>query len=296
MYKQLCFVILNYKQAENTINNVKMVSRDYPGCSCLVLDNNSRDGSFERMEEECKQIPNVKIYSNNMNTGYAKGNNLAVKKAIENFAPEFIAIMNPDVILNDVNLVPKSLNALKKYHDLAICTGLMLDEKMDLNYSTVAWRIPDKLDDVILNIPVISTYFNPVRYKKFNIHRDSISFVEVVPGSFFLVRTKYFEAIGMFDEGTFLYCEERILGIKVKQSGYKTGLIMDAFFLHNHPLGKPRLSSSLATYRRLFNSRWYFNLQYNTWPEIFVLPFLLFSGLVGFPLILIKHIIMFIVK
>ena len=39
---------------------------------------------------------------------------------------------------------------------------------------------------------------------------------------------------GMYDEDIFLYCEETVLGLKFRKSGYKTYLFQDEYFLHEH--------------------------------------------------------------
>ena len=43
--------------------------------------------------------------------------------------------------------------------------------------------------------------------------------VENIAGSFFIARHDIFKAIGYFDENTFLFYEEDILGEKIKEKG-----------------------------------------------------------------------------
>ncbi len=286
---KLCFVILNYKQSEYVISNVKRILKIYPRSSIVIIDNNSSDGSLENITHEFMENTNVKIYGNEENTGYAKGNNLGVQKAKEAFNPEYVAIMNPDVELIDDELVPKILKAFENHPDLALCSGVMLNNKRKLDYTKIAWKVPDKLDDVILNIPFLGSRLSPIRYTEYSVQDNGLAFVDVIPGSFFVVRLKHFKSPNIFDDGTFLYCEERILGRIIKKRGLKTGLVMTNFYLHNHSYNKiPGLRQTLLTYSRLVQSRIYYNMKYNSWPKIIVMPPLYLSSLVGFLLTIIS--------
>lgn len=283
----LCFIVLNYKQSDYVISCVKNILRIQPYSPVVIVDNNSNDGSYNKLYEEYKENLNVKVFRNTKNTGYAKGNNIGIKKAKEIFQPEFVAIMNPDVHIYDEALVPSIIKAFGKYPEMALCTGLMLDQKKNLDYRRVAWQIPDKLDDFILNIPVLSSWFNPLRYSEYRIQEDGLSFVEVVPGSFFVARLHHLDKMGLFDEGTFLYCEERILGVKAKRHGFKVGLITTAFYIHDHShVENPSLTDRFIGYFRLIRSRFYYNTHYNSWSKEVVLSALCFSVLLGLPLVL----------
>ncbi len=277
----LCFVILNYRQTELTINNAITISKNFPECKIVVVDNESKDGSLEVIRNRLRKITGIRIIASAENGGYAKGNNLGIKKAISEFNPEFVAIMNPDVKLIDPSIIPTLLKHLYENPSLAFCTGLMLGPGNSLDYRRVAWKIPDNFDDCFLNIPFLNSRFNPVNYRFFSIDSNSLAFVEVIPGSFFIARIKLFNEMGFFDESTFLYCEERILGFKAKALGYKIGLLMDTFFLHDHPIRERSLHDTLNTYLECFRSRRYFTLNYNSLPKALILPLFYCSGLLG---------------
>ena len=62
----------------------------------------------------------------------------------------------------------------------------------------------------------------------------STDIVDVVSGSFFIIKSDIFEEIKGFDERTFLYCEENILGYKLKEKGYYTLLDNSCYYDHFH--------------------------------------------------------------
>lgn len=275
-----CFIILNYCQSDLVIRDVRSISNLYPATYIVIVDNDSKDGSFERIREQLVDLDNIRIYKNDQNTGYASGNNFGIRKAIEEFNPEFIGIMNPDVSFYEPNMVDLLVDSFACDSKLAICTGFMLNSKRELSCAGLSWSIPDRFDDCLLNLPVVGNLFISRRKEKLVINENGIAYVEVVPGSFFVARTKAFVDIGFFDENTFLYCEERIIALKAKKKGFRTALNSKTFFIHNHSYTTKSYRATMKSYTELLKSRLYYNFAYNSWPRGFVLPaFFLSAGL-----------------
>ena len=224
----------------------------------------------------------IEIFQNKINNGYAKGNNFGVRKACEIFEPDFLAIMNPDVRINDRQIIVKLLKAFSKNAKVALATGFMLDVNRKLSFNKIAWKIPKGVDDFFLNIFLLKCLYNPIAYRRLKLSKDGLFYVEVVPGSLFIIRRKIFEKINMFDEKTFLTCEERILGYKLKKEGYKSVLVPNCFFFHNHPKKEYSLSERYKSYFVLIKSRFYYNLVYNLRQRYIILPIFIFSVLFGF--------------
>jgi len=278
----LCFVILNYRQCAFVIRDVANIEKLCPSASFVIVDNNSEDGSFETLSQELGQKTNIRIISNFENSGYARGNNLGIEVALSTFSPEFVAIMNPDVVIPNAKVIEDSVDSLKRNEDLAICTGLMLNGTWSLNWRLIGWRVPDKLDDVLMNLPIISSIFGPIWYKSHNVTSDGLLSVESVPGSFFIAKASCLRRMGFFDERTFLYCEERILGARAKRLGLKMSLVPGSFFVHDHPKEKKSFASTMKSYFHLISSRFYYNKAYNSWPKWIVLPPFIVSAGFGY--------------
>ena len=56
--------------------------------------------------------------------------------------------------------------------------------------------------------------------------------VEAVAGSLFMLDAKKMIGNTLFDENVFLYCEERILGMKCKNANLKIALLPQCSFIH----------------------------------------------------------------
>jgi len=292
MKKEIVFIILNYRQYILTVEAIQNILFLKGDIGIVVVDNNSNDGSYEKLRKIFKKYKKVKIFQNYKNTGYANGNNFGVKKAYEIFNPDYIAIMNPDVRIHDKKIVLKLLDAFSKNNKIAIATGFILDINNKLSFENIAWKVPKGIDDIFLNISILRHIYNPVAYKTLQLSEYGFFYVEVVSGSFFIIKKKIFEKMGLFDESTFLMCEERILGWKLKKSDFKTVLVPNCFFFHNHCSMKQSFMSIIKSYYLLIKSRWYYNLNYNSESKFIILPLFVISVFIGY----VERVIIWMIK
>ncbi len=68
--------------------------------SIIVVDNNSQDGSDYSIHKFIENASYEKIHflQNTTNSGYAAGNNLAIRYALEHLSPDFVWILNNDTL------------------------------------------------------------------------------------------------------------------------------------------------------------------------------------------------------
>jgi len=118
-----------------------------------------------------------------------------------------------------------------------------------------------------------------MEYRDFKIEPNKLSYVEALPGSFFVIKMEPFKQIGYFDENTFLYYEEVILAKKLMNAGYKQAVDFESFFIHNHEeRNRPTISYRIRHSKYLLLSRVYYNLTYNKpfGPFVAVLLYILY--------------------
>ena len=87
--------------------------------------------------------------------------------------------------------------------------------------------------------------------------------VEVVPGSFLAIKAKVLKDIAYYDENTFLYCEESILATKLKNKGYKSGIITSFSYKHMHSVSINKTFKKVDTVKIFYDSKLYYNKKYN---------------------------------
>ena len=207
-------IILNYNDWENT----KLLVQDIKGYKTLnyivIVDNKSTDDSLEKL----KVLENDKIIllEAKENKGYAAGNNIGIQYAIEKLKVENIIISNPDIIVREKDL-EVLLSDLEKENVSVIAPVVV--EPMGISRG---WHLPTFLSELFANIPFIKRFeFSILAYPKDN-YKTDLTKVDVVKGCFFIIKKEALEAVGYFDEHTFLYYEEIILAKKLKDSGYTT--------------------------------------------------------------------------
>ena len=85
--------ILTWNQPVDTIECIESCQKiDYDNYEILVIDNHSVDNSVELFR---KRFPNMRIIQNKDNFGYAGGNNVGIKFALE-YGAEYVLILNND--------------------------------------------------------------------------------------------------------------------------------------------------------------------------------------------------------
>lgn len=226
----LDLIVLNYNDWQNVFHYIENI-REYKIINhILVVDNNSSDDSYSKL----KQLEDDKIIviKTPRNGGYGYGNNFAIRYCYEHFCPEFVIISNPDVEFKE-EIVEEMVSFLKKTSDAAIVAPTMKNSNGQVE-TNCAWRIRSAITMSASCIGKIDRLFRLIHYNFLDGKENGVKQVDAVAGSFFMVRLDLMIQHGMYDEKMFLYCEESLLGIKMKQANLKTFLLLDKYFIHQH--------------------------------------------------------------
>ena len=239
----LDILLLNYNDSETTRNTALAVSKYKNVDHVLIVDNNSTDNSFEKLQNiKADKIKTIKAPRNG---GYGYGNNFGITYLLKKNRPDYILIMNPDTEIKDKTIGVLRL-FLEKNPEYVIVAPYMVDPKGKKQYNS-AFYIPTKIE-FILSISIFCSKFTKSHnFKESDSLKNNYSQVDAVSGSLFLVNAEKMKKYGMYDEGLFLYFEELTLGIKLKKAGLKTAIITNEKFIHNHSV------SISKTYRSLLS-------------------------------------------
>lgn len=93
------FIILHYLTLTDTLEAVDSIKRHEPESKVIVVDNASHNGSLEELIKKYEKDDKVDVISSPDNIGFARGNNLGIKYARDRYSPDFICLMNNDVLL-----------------------------------------------------------------------------------------------------------------------------------------------------------------------------------------------------
>lgn len=238
----IALVVLNYNDAKTTKEFVSAIC-DYSSLGCVIIvDNASTDGSYEELQafsmdrnRHCKTSDgdrqHIYVLRTAENGGYASGNNFGAKYAIEVCGADYIIFSNPDVEFSE-DIIGPMLEVFSTQHRAGLVTCRM--EQPSTRKAIPAWKLPTYLDCLFESFIVTQIFFNrSIEYKP-DYFNGKLLEVDAVQGSFFMLRADSYCEVGGFDEGTFLYYEENILGHRMKSAGYKEFLINEMSYLHRH--------------------------------------------------------------
>lgn len=88
----------------------------------IVIDNNSGDGICEHIKTH---FPSVDVIKSNVNLGFAKANNIGIRKALEAGA-EYIFLLNQDAWVNE-GAIEKLVNTFTEGHDIGIVSPIHMN-------------------------------------------------------------------------------------------------------------------------------------------------------------------------
>src|SRR5215470_14085112 len=95
-------VVLNWNGCNETLACLEsLIKLSYPPCDLIVVDNGSTDNSVAAVRSK---YPNVEVIQTGKNLGYAGGNNVGIRRALEKGA-QYILILN-----NDTRVSPDAIS------------------------------------------------------------------------------------------------------------------------------------------------------------------------------------------
>lgn len=250
-------VILNYNDAVTTKHLVGIIIGYESLNHIVVVDNCSTDDSYEELQS--LRSSQVDVVKSNKNGGYAYGNNYGFKYIINNYKVDILFVANPDVEFEE-DIILDIIRFFDKT-DYAMLSGVMYEANGKVS-ATPAWKVPSYIDD-LLGCSLLLSKINKKRTKIPIGYDKPVVRVEALPGAFFAIRSFALEDIGLLDEGTFLYCEERILAKKLLDKGYKVGLLTKSKYFHLHGSSIGKIYNEVKSKRLIFASRLYYQKKYN---------------------------------
>jgi GT2 family glycosyltransferase len=150
------------------------------------------------------RFPLVKLIRSAENLGFAKGNNVAIRQC----RGRYIALVNPDVIV-----LPGCLDALADFLDQNPKVGNVGPRVFnpDMTQQSTCRRFPTLWNN-FCSASGLETAFQGSRFfageHMFFFPHDRTLAVNVLVGCFSMVRREAFEAVGLLDEGLFMYGDD----------------------------------------------------------------------------------------
>jgi GT2 family glycosyltransferase len=233
---KVIIIILNWNGKNDTIECLESLkSVTYPDYEILLIDNCSSDGSVGILHEK---YPALEVIVNKENLGYAEGNNVGIRRAIEKNA-DYVLLLNNDTVVD-----PELLNEL--------ISAAEQDPKIGFAGPKVYYYDYNGRRDIInfaggkINLSRGRTYH--IGWKKTDVGQyEEINEVDYIDGSCILVKKEVIDEIGLLDATFFTYWEEADWCVRGHDAGYKLIYVPKAKIWH-----KISASSTAKTYTYYF--------------------------------------------
>ena len=213
-------VILNYcsmadvKKCVESVQQVKNINY-----SIYIVDNDSPDKSGRKLYDFYKGVDNLKVILHNSNKGFASGNNIGIKHALEDDC-DFIVISNPDIIFNNSS-IQNMINALSEDDLVGLVSPKILNyDKTIYRFGQTRKRAGIK-ELYFLKFPIRKLNLGNVVGEMFfsNKELQKDQRIYSFSGCCFCITKSTARELYPLDEGTFMYYEEQIIGWHLQDKG-----------------------------------------------------------------------------
>ena len=262
----LGIVLINYKSVDDVVQYITdQLSKIKINYKVAIVDNSTDDDIFNRLVEllsaekvgdSFNSRSNIYAIQADSNLGYAKANNLGAKFLIEEFNPSHLLFSNSDIELINNNVIEVLLRKIEANPKIGCIspkiTGIDCIDQAPAKYLTfytncIYKYLFSSITDVFFKQRLTDVIQDA---KEGSYYRLS--------GSFMLCDTNIFREIDYFDEGTFLYAEELILGEKLERKGYLNDYFPEVKVIHNESQLVNKFVQKEKTLKTTFKSKIYY--------------------------------------
>lgn len=271
------FVILHYLVEKETIECINTIIRniDTNSYSIVVVDNNSNNGSYEKVRAKFCDNKNITFIHNDKNLGFAKGNNVGIEFLRRQFDVEFICCLNNDIELLEMSFYSKLKSAYESEH-FAVAGPLILsgDGRYDSNPQRIG--VINTIEDIEKKISRYRTMIKLIDLHLYRFYqflrrikgtaKNSIKFDPPhrendvqLSGACLIFSGLFFSCLNGFFDKTFLYKEEDILRYQLQKLGLKSLFMPEIVVYHAEDAStdamiKKDLNKEKFTYLQYINS------------------------------------------
>lgn len=219
-------ILLNWNGWQDTLKCMASLDRlEYPNYQVLVVDNRSTDDSVARIRSA---HPDVPIIQTEENLGFSGGNNVGVRRALEQGA-EYIWLLNNDTIVDS-----RSLTAMVELAEEDPTIGAV---------GSVLYHMDEPKEVQNWGGGMVNTRWGLTRYYKSRIREELLHFIT---GASLLIRREVLDDIGLLDETFFMYWEDADFGLRLRKANWRLAVAEDSHVCHK-PFGIAGKNSILTT-------------------------------------------------
>ena len=205
----IAVVILNWNGKKWLKKFLPIVIEKSSMANVYIADNASTDNSVNFIEDN---FPSVKIIQNQLNEGYAKGYNDALKDLKE----KYFVLLNSDIEVTD-NWIEPIINLMEENPNISACQPKILDynNKDSFEYAGASGGYIDNLGYPFTRGRIFDSIESD------NNQYDDVKEIFWASGACLFVRADHFNEVNGFDNDFFAHQEEIDLCWRLKIQGYQ---------------------------------------------------------------------------
>lgn len=270
----LSICIVNYNATEYLAGCLKSIYTKPPrtGFEVVLVDNGSRDSSYEQV---LKNYPKVRLIKIKKNVGFIRGNNRALKAS----KGKYLLSLN-----NDTIVLPGSLDRLVAYGEKHPEVGAFGPKVLNADgtiqhqckrgtptpWNTLAYML--QLHKLFPGNPKFSGYL------LLDVDTDKVQDVASLSGCAMIVRRDVAQKIGYMDPGYIMYGDDIDWSFRVREAGWAVRYVPTAKIIHFGGAG----GSGKAPYKSLY---WFYRAAHRFYrihlasDHLFLLNWLVYAGI-----------------
>jgi hypothetical protein len=197
---KVVIVVLNWNAFEDTYHCIKsLIKVKYKNFSIILVDNNSSDGSYEKLKNE---FTDIKVLQSGWDGGYAYGTNYGAKVALQQGA-DYVIYLNNDTEVEE-DFLDQLMNVFSNYDNVGIVSSKVfyMHDKTKL-YSAGGTFNKFRCTGV-----------NSYQGKDADTHGNEIKEINFAEGCCMCIKRAVFEKIGFMNEEYFMYFDEIDYSVK----------------------------------------------------------------------------------
>ncbi|PIS09195.1 glycosyltransferase family 2 protein [Candidatus Beckwithbacteria bacterium CG10_big_fil_rev_8_21_14_0_10_34_10] len=254
-------IVLNWNQTKDTLECLESLKKiNYHDHKVIVVDNGSLKDPTNIIR---KKFPRIKVIRNKKNLGFAGGNNMGIKQALE-AKVDYVFILNNDTVVHS-----QVLTRLVKVAEEDKKVAILGPQIFYYNKPKKIWFLRANLTWPMAKINIWNQNKPSPNSKKKLLNTDYVA------GAAMLIRTDVIKKLGAFDPYYFLYWEDIDLCVRFAKAGYKIRALTNAYVWHKVSTTTNKINEKNSFF--MVRNRLYFCRKYNNflnfWVKVFLIIF-----------------------
>jgi GT2 family glycosyltransferase len=210
------------------------------GMNVVCVDNASTDGTYEAIERE---HPDVDLIRNDRNLGFAAGNNVGIRRALE-LGADWVVLLNNDVVAErGLAAALSRASAWRPDAGVLACKVLFAQQPAVVEYAGARFY-------ALLGYSGRQRGYGRRDHGRFDQRRD----VGRATGAAMAVSRAAIEQVGLLDEQLFMYVEDVDWCLRIRAAGFAVVFVPDACVRHRGGSALGGRASSVALYYHARNT------------------------------------------